>query len=300
MDRFREMAHFVAVVEAGSFVAAAQGLRLSKAAVSRNVIELESRLGARLLQRTTRRLSLTEAGRAYYGRCKQILAEVEEADSAVGVVTGHPIGLMRINAPFSFGIAHLAPLWGQFMDRYPEVELDIHLSDRQVDVVEEGFDAVIRISRLQDSSLVYRRIASTRIYLCATPEYLARHGAPDSVGSLASHAVIGYSYSAQGDLWRFETPDGPREIQTRPRVRTNNGDTCREIALAHQGLVLQPDFLVSGDLASGRLVEVLPDCRGQEIGIYVVYPSRKHLSVKVRALVDFLAEAFARPAWRRA
>ena len=163
MDRFREMEHFVAVVEAGSFVAAADGLRLSKAAVSRNVIELESRLGARLLQRTTRRLSLTEAGRAYYARCKQILAEVEEADSAVGVVTGQPIGQIRVNAPFSFGITHLAPLWGRFMERYPEVEMDVSLSDRLVDVVEEGFDAVIRISRLQDSTLVYRRIASTRI-----------------------------------------------------------------------------------------------------------------------------------------
>ena len=293
------MEHFVAVVEAGSFVAAADGLRLSKAAVSRNVIELEGRLGARLLQRTTRRLSLTEAGRAYYARCKQILAEVEEADSAVGVVTGQPVGQIRVNAPFSFGITHLAPLWGPFMDRYPAVEMDVSLSDRLVDVVEEGFDAVIRISRLQDSTLVHRRIASTRIHLCATPEYLARHGTPGSVEALAGHAVIGYSYAALGDLWRFDTPDGPREVQTRPRIRANNGDTCREVALAHQGLVLQPDFLVSEDLASGRLVEVLAHCKGPELGIYVVYPSRKHLSVKVRALVDFLVEAFDHPAWRR-
>ncbi|MCB1960485.1 MAG: LysR family transcriptional regulator [Rhodocyclaceae bacterium] len=299
MDRFREMSCFVAVVDAGSFVAASEGLRLSKAAVSRCVADLEARLGARLLQRTTRRLSITEAGRAYYARCKQILAEVEEADSAVGEVTGHPVGTLRINAPFSFGIRHLAPLWGAFMARYPDVALDIELSDRLVDVVEEGYDAVIRISRLRDSTLVYRRLASTRIMACATPAYLARAGVPTSVELLADHAVIGYAYAGEGDLWRFATPDGDREVLTRPQLRANNGDTCLAAALADQGISLQPDFLVGDDLAAGRLVEVLPACRGPELGIYVVYPSRKHLSVKVRVLVDFLAEAFVSPSWRR-
>lgn len=293
------MSSFVAVVEAGSFVAAGEVLRVSKAAVSRGVIELETRLGARLLQRTTRRLSLTEAGRAYYGHCKQILAELDEADRAVGMVTGHPVGRLRVNAPFSFGISHLAPLWGPFMERYPEVDLELTLSDRLVDVVEEGFDVVIRISRLQDSTLVYRRLATTRILLCASPEYLARHGTPATVDEIARHPVIAYSYAAQGDVWRFTTADGVREVQTRPRMRTNNGDTCRAVALAHQGLVLQPDFLVGADLAQGRLVEVLPECRGPEIGVYAVYPSRKHLSVKIRALVDFLASAFESPQWER-
>lgn len=297
MDRFREMSSFVAVVEAGSFVAAGEVLRASKAAVSRSVIELETRLGARLLQRTTRRVSLTEAGRAYYGHCKQILAELEEADRAVGVVTGHPVGRLRVNAPFSFGILHLARLWGSFMEQYPEVDLDVTLSDRLVDVVEEGFDVVIRISRLQDSTLVFRRLATTRILLCASPQYLARHGTPAAVEDIARHPVIAYSYAAQGDVWKFTTPDGAREVQTRPRMRTNNGDTCRAVALAHQGLVLQPDFLVGADLAQGRLVEVLPECRGPEIGVYAVYPSRKHLSVKIRALVDFLAAAFEHPDW---
>lgn len=293
------MNSFVAVVEAGSFVAAGDALRVSKAAVSRSVIELETRLGARLLQRTTRRLSLTEAGRAYYGHCKQILAELEEADRAVGMVTGHPIGRLRVNAPFSFGISHLAPLWGPFMEQYPEVDLELTLSDRLVDVVEEGFDVVIRISKLQDSTLVYRRLTTTRILLCASPEYLARHGTPATVEEIARHPVIAYSYATQGDVWRFTTADGVREVQTRPRMRTNNGDTCRAVALAHQGLVLQPDFLVGADLAKGQLVEVLPECRGPEIGVYAVYPSRKHLSVKIRALVDFLAGAFESPHWQR-
>jgi len=298
MDRFKEMESFVAVVEAGSFVAAADLLRVTKAAVSRSVIELEERLGARLLQRTTRRQSLTEAGRAYYGRCKQILAELTEADSAVGAVTGHPVGKLRVNAPFSFGILHLAPLWGPFMERYPDVDLEVTLADRLVDVVEEGYDLVVRISRLADSSLIHRRLGSTRIFVCASPEYLARHGRPLSVADLASHAVIGYSYAAEGDVWRFSTPQGEQEVLTHPRLRTNNGDTCLAAALAHQGLVLQPDFIVGKYLAAGALVDVLPDCCGPELGIYAVYPSRKHLSVKVRALVDFLVEAFADPQWR--
>lgn len=297
MDRFREMESFVAVVESGSFVAAGESLRLSKAAVSRSVIELERRLGARLLQRTTRRLSITEAGRAYYARCKQILAELDEADSAVGAVTGHPFGKLRINAPFSFGIQHLAPLWGPFMARYPDVELEIDLSDRLVDVINEGYDAVIRISRMNDSTLVNRKLASTRVIACATPQYLAEHGYPETLEDLARHSIVGYSYATLGDTWRFDTDHGTREIVTRPRVRANNGDTCRAIVLAHQGIAMQPDFLVGDDLATGRLVDALPGFRGPEIGIYAIYPSRKHLSVKVRVLVDFLAAAFAEPPW---
>jgi len=295
--RFREMKSFVAVVEAGSFVAAGEVLRLSKAAVSRSVIELEARLGARLLQRTTRRLSLTEAGRAYYGHCKQILAELEEADHAVGVVSGNPVGRLRINAPYSFGIQHLAPLWGEFMAQYPDVELDISLSDRLVDVVDEGFDVVIRISAPQDSTLVHRRLACTRLLLCASPEYLERHGTPVSIDEIASHRVIAYTYAVEGDVWRFSTAQGMREVQTKPHVRTNNGDTCRALALAHQGLVKQPDFLVGNDLAQGRLVEVLPECLLGSLDVYAVYPSRKHLSVKIRVLIDYLVAAFNRPDW---
>ena len=299
MDRLREMECLVAVVEAGSFVGGAEALRLSKAAVSRGVLDLEARLGARLIHRTTRRLSITEAGRAYYGRCKQILAELEEADSAVGDVTGHPVGTLRVNAPFSFGIRHLAPLWGPFMARYPDVELDVDLSDRLIDVINEGYDLVIRISRMRDSTLVHRKLATTRIVTCATPEYLARHGCPANVEALAAHAVIGYSYSADGDTWHFTTPEGPREVLTRPHFRANNGETCQAVMLAHQGITLQPEFLAGDALADGTLVEVLPECRSDELGIYVVYPSRKHLSVKMRVLVDYLVDAFATPTWQR-
>lgn len=291
---------FIAVVEAGSFVAAGDALRVSKAAVSRSVIALEARLGARLLQRTTRRLSLTEAGEAYYARCKQILADLDEADGAVGQVTGQPVGRLRINVPVSFGILHLAPLWGRFMQLYPEVALDVTLSDRFVDVVEEGYDAVVRIGRLDDSTLVSRQLARTRMVLCATPEYLTRHGTPQALEDLMQHRIISYAYASSGDVWRFHRGDEVRELQLRASFRTNNGDTCTAVALAHQGVVCQPDFLIYRELREGRLVEVLPDYPLGEVGIHVLYPSRKHLLVKVRAWVEFLSEAFAEPVWQQA
>lgn len=292
------METFVAVVEAGSFVGAGESLRVSKAAVSRSVQELEARLGARLLQRTTRRLSLTEAGRAYYARSKQILADVEEADGAVGAVTGQPVGQLRVNVPFSFGLRHLAPLWGKFLARYPGIELDVSLNDRLVDLVEEGYDLAVRITRMADSSLVSRRLASTRVLFCASPEYLAEHGHLKRLADVTRHAVIGYSYSQFGDLWRLTRRDGvEEEALTRPRLRANNGDTCRAAALAGQGIALLPTFLIGEDLHAGRLVPVLPDYPPPELGIYAVYPSRKHLSLKVRVLLDFLAEAFAEVSW---
>lgn len=298
MGRFRELQTFVAVVEAGSFVGAGEALRMSKAAVSRAVHELETRLGARLLQRTTRRLSLTEAGRAYYASSKQILADLDEADGAVGAVTGQLLGTIRINAPVSFGVLHLAPLWASFLARHPGVELDVTLTDRMVDLVEEGYDLAIRITRLQDSSLVSRLLATTRIVLCAAPDYLARRGTPQNLADLAAHDVIGYHYWQGGNVWRFVGPDGAeKEVLTRPRLRANNGDTCRAVALAGGGIVLQPTFLVGDDLASGRLQRVLPDYVGPAVGVHALYPSRKHLSVKLRALLDHLADAFATVPW---
>ena len=301
MDRLGSMECFVAVVEAGSFVGAADNLHVSKAAVSRAIIELEARLGARLLQRTTRRLSITEAGRAYYDRCKQILAEVEEADSAVGEVTGHPVGKLRINAPFSFGILHLAPLWGPFMSRYPDVEIEVDLSDQQIDVVNEGYDVVVRISRMRDSTLVYRKLATTRIVACATPDYLASHGWPANVEALADHAVIGYSYAADGDTWHFVTADGPREVITRPRMRANNGDVLASAAVAGLGVVTSPTFIVSDLIATGKLQTILDDFRRPAIGIYAVYPPGRLLPRRLRVFTDFLAESFGDlPYWDQA
>jgi len=293
MDRFLEMQTFAAVVDAGSFVKAADSLGLSKAAVSRYVADLEGRLGVRLLQRTTRRLSLTEAGQVFYARSKELLAGVDEAEAELTSRSGAASGLLRINAPVTFGILHLAPLWGLFRSQYPDVALDLTLADRVVDLVEEGYDMAIRIATLPSSTLVSKRLASTRMLLCASPAYLAAHGTPLHPRELARHAVVAYTYWAAKDEWHFDGPEGPVSVTTRPCIHANNGDTCRAAALAHQGIILQPGFLVGEDLAAGRLVELLPAYRSLEMGIYAVYPSRKHVPPKVRALVDFLATAFA-------
>ncbi|HET7776794.1 MAG TPA: substrate binding domain-containing protein, partial [Azospira sp.] len=212
---------------------------------------------------------------------------------------GRAVGQLKVNAPLSFGVLHLAPLWGAFLATHPDVSLDVSLNDRVVDLVEEGFDLAVRITRLPDSSLVSRRLASTRILLCASPQYLAVHGTPQSLADLARHQFIGYSYAPAGDLLELSGPDGPESITLKPRFRANNGDTCRAAALDHQGIVFQPTFLVHRDLAEGRLVPVLPRYQPRELGIYAVYPSRKHLSGKVRALVNFLATAFEQAPWEK-
>ena len=299
MDRFLEMQTFNAVVDAGSFVKAAEALAMSKAAVSRYVVDMETRLGVRLLHRTTRRLSLTEEGQVFYGRSKELLAELAEAEDEISSRSHAASGLLRINAPFTFGVLHLAPLWGAFMAQNPKVKLDVTLADRLVDLVEEGYDMAIRIASLENSTLVSKRLASTRMLLCASPQYLALHGTPKEPSELAAHAVISYSYWSTRDEWHFTGPQGPVSVKTNPCIHTNSGDTCRAAALAHQGVILQPDFLVGPDLVAGTLVEILPNYRSIELGIYAVYPTRKHVSAKVRALIDFLATHFAqkRTSW---
>jgi DNA-binding transcriptional LysR family regulator len=298
VDKFQEMASFVAVVEAGSFVGAADATGLSKAAVSRHVGELEQRLGARLLHRTTRRLSLTDDGQLFFARAKEMLAAVDEAESEISSRSGEPSGRLRINAPLSFGVLHLAPLWPHFAQLYPKVSLDIELSDRVVDLVEEGYDLAVRITNLPNSQLVSRQLATTRMVCCASPAYLAQHGTPTHPVELAQHEVISYSYFAARDEWTFTAPDDtPVVVRTHVRIHANNGDTCRAAALEHQGIILQPDFIIADDLRRGDLVELLPTWRAMTLGIHAVYPSRKHLPIKTRRLVDFLVEAFAVPEW---
>ena len=249
MDRFLEMQTFSCVVDAGSFVGAADALGVSKAAVSRHVNELESRLGVRLLHRTTRRLSLTSEGEVFLARCRELLSSLNEAEAEITASSDTARGLLRVNVPVTFGIRRLAPLWGEFRERHSQVRLDITLADRLVDLVEEGYDLAIRIGALDSSSLVSRRLTVTRLILCAAPEYLASHGTPEHPDELQDHAVIGYSYFSSGDAWQLEGPEGPVIASTRPCIHSNNGDTCRGAALAGQGIILQPDFLVGDDIA---------------------------------------------------
>jgi DNA-binding transcriptional LysR family regulator len=297
MDRFQELNVFAAVVDAGSFVGAAEALEMSKPAVSRHVAELESRLGVRLLQRTTRRLSLTEEGEVFYARASEVLASLQEAESEITSRTGKAAGQLKVSAPVSFGLLHLAPLWAGFMARHPDVVLDLTLSDRMVDLVEEGFDIAIRIASLPSSSLVSRKLSSTRLVLCATPRYLKTHGTPKTPADLARHTVLAYSLLSSGESWEFDGPQGHASVKVNPRLRTNSGDTCRAVALQHLGIIIQPSFLVADELRSGALVEVMPQYRSLEFGIYAVYPSRKHVLPKVRLLIDYLVAALKKKDW---
>ncbi|HEY4555349.1 MAG TPA: LysR family transcriptional regulator, partial [Lysobacter sp.] len=295
----QQLSSFLAVVRAGSFVGAAEAAGLSKAAVSRHVAELEAHLGVRLLHRTTRRLSLTEDGQRFHAQAAELVAALEELEAETASRGGEATGRLRVNAPLTFGNLHLAPLWPRFLAAHPNVSLDITLNDRVVDLVEEGYDVAIRITARLDPQLVSRRLATTRIVLCASPRYLAAHGTPVHPHELAAHAVFGYSYWSGGDNWSFHGPDGEVTVRVNPRIHTNSGDTCRAAALDGQGIVLQPDFLVGPDLNSGALVELMPAYRSIELGVFAVYATRKHLPMKTRRLIDFLAEAFARPAWQR-
>lgn len=297
MDKFQEMQAFTAVVEAGSFVGAADAMGLSKAAVSRQIADLESRLAVRLLHRTTRKLSLTDEGSVFYARCRELLGELAEAEAELSARSGQAVGALKVSAPVSFGLLYLAPVWAGFMAAQPQVKLDVTLSDRMVDLVDEGFDIAVRVARLPSSSLVSRKLSSTRMVLCASPEYLQRNGTPQHPHELAQHHVLAYTLMANGDTWDFTGSDGPVSVKVMPRMHSNSGDTCVAAALGHQGLVLQPTFLIADALRSGALVEVMPAYRALELGIYALYPTRKHVVPKVRLLIDHLVQAFEQKAW---
>ena len=298
MDHLAGMAVFAKVVEARSFTAAAEQLGLSKSAVSKQISRLEDRLGIRLLNRTTRRLSLTEAGAAYYERCARIVAEAEAADLAITHLQSEPRGVLQVNAPMSFGIAHVAPAIPDFLERYPELRVDMTLNDRVVDLVDEGFDVAIRIGALADSSLIARRLAESRMVAVAAPGYLQRHGAPDRPEDLERHNCLSYSYTPQERQWRFETEAGPRPVTVRGSFQANNGDAIRAAAVAGLGIAVLPSFIVGPDIRSGLLTTVLRDHLSSTTVVHAVYPHSRHLTVKVRAFVDFLADRFGpSPPW---
>lgn len=297
MDKFAAMGVFVKVVELGSFVRAAEALDLSRTMVTTHVARLEEHLGVRLLNRTTRRLSLTEPGTAYYEKCAGLLAEIDSLESSLESMVEKPKGVLKISAPVSFGALHLGVALAEYLDRYPEVRLDVSLNDRTVDLVEEGYDIAIRIARLADSSMVARKIAATRLCVCAAPAYVKRRGAPKNPGELADHDCLGYAYSGTGGTWLLDGPEGRHEVRVRAETRANSGDLLRVLAIHGHGVVLMPSFLVSRDLKARRLVELLPEYKAGELGIFALYPSRKYLSTKVRTLVDFLAVRFARQRW---
>jgi DNA-binding transcriptional LysR family regulator len=302
MDRLRAYEMFAAVAAKGSFTRAAEALETSPANVTRYVQELEAHLGVRLVNRTSRRLSLTEGGRALHERVQTILDDAAEAEAEVSAASLSPRGRLRINAPLSFGFLQLASLWPQFLARYPDIELEVDLIDRVVDLVEEGYDLAIRISRRGSQAVVGRKLASSRNIVCAAPAYIARRGMPMKPQDLTTHACIGYTLVQDSEVWNLEDAEGrPHSVRINAVMRSNNGDTCRAAALAGLGVIWQPTFLVGKDLLEGRLVPVLPGFRMSEIDVLAIYPSRRHLSAKVRVMVEFLAEAFRGvPVWDRA
>lgn len=294
MDQLTGMAVFARVVEENGFTAAARSLNLSKAAVSKQVARLEDRLGVRLLNRSTRRLGLTEAGRDYYERARRILAEVEDAEQAASSRLVHPRGLLRVNAPVSFGQTYLTPILPHFMKRWPELRVELALIDRFVDLIDEGFDLAVRVAALGSSPLIARRLCEARHVVCAAPSYLAARGTPQRPADLGKHDCLLYSYLTTGDEWRFTGPDG-REFGVRVDgpLRANNGDALRHAAAAGLGIVYSPDFLMADMLQQGLLVPVLPEWHTSELAVQAVYPPGRPLGAKVRVFIDFLVENMA-------
>jgi len=298
MDRFQAITTFARVVETGSFARAAERLGVSVSSVSRQVADLEAHLEARLLNRTTRRLSLTESGRAFHERCVQLLADLEEAEQSANAGTVRPRGTLRLTSSITFGSRHLAPAIAAFMARYPDMRFDVELSDRAVDLVEEGFDAAVRIGAIGSQNVVARKVGITRLVCCAAPSYLAAHGEPRHPDDLAAHVCLTYEYSTQRDVWVFRGDEG-REHRARigGPIHANNGRFLEALAVAGAGIVCEPDFIVGPDVRAGRLRSLLPGFEPPTSAIHVVYPSRRHLSAKVRAFTDFLVERFATPEW---
>lgn len=299
MDHFHVLTAFVRVVETGSFARAAERLDRSVSAVSRAVAELETHLGARLLNRTTRRLSLTETGQAFHERAVQLLADLEEAEAAVGASTLEPRGTLKLTCATTFGIRHLAPAIAAYAQRHPRVRFDVELSDRVVDLVEEGFDLAIRIGTVRSQALIARRIGTTALVCCAAPAYLERHGAPEAPQDLARHACLTYAYSQERNVWRFTDRDGVvQAVTVSGPAHSNNGALLTALAVAGMGVHLEPDFVVAPHVRAGRLVRILRGYAPEAGSINAVYPSRRHLSAKVRSFIDFVAERFAAdPAW---
>ncbi|WP_201531786.1 MULTISPECIES: LysR family transcriptional regulator [unclassified Psychrobacter] len=295
MDRIDAMRAFVAVVTEGSFSNAANTLQLSPQLVSKYVSKLEEQLNTRLLNRTTRKVSLTEAGSHYFGHAQQILLSIDDMESKLGGLQQNPKGVLRISAPVSFALKHMAKLITDFQIHYPLVKVDLQLTDRKVDIVEEGFDVALRIGQLKSSSLIAKKVAPIRVMLCAAPGYLNKHGTPTQPEDLERHRYLHYSYmnmDGKDDIYQLLKA---KYLKQGSELRSNNGDVLVDAAIAGAGIVLQPTFIISEALSSGKLVVVLPKLEPEALGLYAVYAHRKLLPHKVRCFIDFVEGYYGTP-----
>ena len=297
LDLLPSMVLFAQVVQLRSFTAAARQTGLAKSAVSKRISLLEEHLGARLLMRTTRKLSLTEEGLHFYEHCATMLAAMNAARDSVSAASVSARGPLRVNAPVTFSQMYLARAAAKFLEQHPDVELQLSTDDRIVDVVEAGFDVVVRITRLKDSSLVARRLAADRLVVCASPEYLARAGVPQSPDELVGHNCLHYAHVPAGREWRFRGPGGGYSVPVRGNLVSWDGTVLRQAAVAGLGLAVLPYFMVAADVAAGRLTTVLDKCRRAEIGIYAVYANRKQIPLRTKLFLDAMTRYFSSADW---
>ena len=301
MDRFDDLQTFVTVVETGSFTAAADRLDVAKSAVSRRVSALEERLGVQLIRRTTRRLNLTETGASFHTHCVRILADLEEAESAVAQEHGELRGRLRVALPLSFGLLHMDQPIAEFSRRHPRVGFDLDLNDRKVDLVEEGIDVAIRIGRLRDCTLIARKIFESRTVVCGGPEYLREHGVPETPDDLRKHTCLVYSNLVDPDRWTYIDASGQQKVVTiKPAMTVNSGEFLCAAASLNLGIIMPPTFIAHEAIRRGDLVSILTDWSWPLTPAYAIYPQTRHLSYRVRAFIDFLVEYFSgRPPWDR-
>lgn len=292
MASWEGVSEFVAVAETGSFTQAAKRLVTSVANVSRRIALLEERLGVKLLLRTTRKVSLTEAGQVYYQQCRALLEGLEQAELTVTQMQQTPRGKLKVTAPVTYGEQKIAPLLNDFLLQHPKLELELVLTNQKLDLIEQGVDVAVRLGQLDDSSFIARRLSNRHLYVCATPDYLAQCGTPHTLSELTKHSCLVGTY----DHWRFKENQQSRSIRVKGRLSCSSGVVLLDAVLKGMGLAQLPDYYVEEHLLSGRLVEALPSYRDDREGVWALYPQNRHLSPKVRLLVDYLAQHLSAPA----
>lgn len=299
MDRFENMSVFIRVVEAGNISAAADKLGVAKSAVSRRLKELESHLGVELFHRTTRKMNLTDTGRAFYHQAVRILDDVLEAEIATSQAHGTLKGSLKIALPMSFGNMHMNAVISDFLKQHPQIEFDLDFNDREVDLIQEGFDLAIRIGDLPDSSLIARKFASIKTVICASPKYIEEMGEPETVDGLIHHRSLVYSLLRDGDYWNLVDNNGELvKAKVKPYLKASTGEFLRDMAVEGQGIIMIPTFIAYQEIENGKLKTLSADYKTRELNAYAIYPQTRHLSMRVRAFVDFLVDRFSgTPYW---